>query len=280
MDRHRRTPLLRQLPWPAAAALAALILLSGCPARRPGPGGTSGIADLNAEVAALAASDPAAGRTAAVVLGNVALVGINLDNPQRLPGADSQPAPRTGASSPAESTREQAPPGPGTRTTPQGQTSAPGVGNTMRGPGGELRGIPARPGGGPEVGTPIPGGTPTQVPPGGPATADSPESGAGTAPMGSSHEQVQNRIATSIRGRFPFIAEVRYTRTAEQGARLAALAYEASAGQPLTDELPELAAMARAMVAADGLTPMPNGPPGSGEYPVTPHTQPPNTLSR
>lgn len=83
---------------PVLAAALAAVVLTGCPAaaRRPGEPAAPGygaLKDLNGELARAAAAEPGTGQTAAVVLGNAALLAIGLPDPAAVPGA----APGAGA---------------------------------------------------------------------------------------------------------------------------------------------------------------------------------------
>lgn len=265
---------------PVAAGALVAGLLTGCPGavRRPGeprPGpGAAVMRDLNGEIARVAAREPGAGDTAAVVLGNVALVAINLNNPAAVPGPGPAAEARPGA--PVTS--------PGTQTTPGriaspspgepagavglGSTSSPSPAGHAATPGGAPGQTVARPGGGNAPGPVVPGGSPTSTAGGGPAAASPPGFGGGNVtPTTSSLGTVHNAVAASIIQAFPFIAEVRFVTDPAAARRLAEIARQIGGGRSVSEFLPELAGMAQHAAPAAPLTRMPSGPPQSGATP-------------
>lgn len=270
---------------PVAVGALALGLLTGCPGaiRRPGgaggPGGVGAgpdavrVADLNGDIARVAAAEPGAGRTAAVVLGNVALVAINLDNPDAVPGPGPAQEARPGSAPTGGGTSTQTIPG-------TGQTSAPGAEGHTATPGGAPGASAARPGGSHAPGPTVPGGLP-QVTNGAEGAITAP--GAGGPPQGpmtSSLGMVHNRIAQSIHAQYPFIAEVRFVADPQGARELADLAGQVSGGRSVVEFLPRLAAMAQAALSSTPLVPMPDGPPLSGFQPSGTRTTGPGGQSR
>jgi hypothetical protein len=231
--------------WQKAIGTAALGLMlagpvSGCasrPAPRPettapraNPDGTVD-PQLSAAVTGIAAGVGGAGTTEAVVMGNVALVAIQL-NSDRPGGAEGGPL--SGKSHSVDY--------PG--SSPSG---GPPV---VQGPGGSVGASPAREGGQINPGGATPGGSPnyTQAAPGNSMNqADQNATNTTPAPTtsayGSAPLDVMNRIADQVRSRYPSIVEVRFATDPTDARQLADIARMVKGGAHGTDRTADLKAL-------------------------------------
>ncbi len=256
---------------PLAAGTLVAGLLTGCPSevRRPGEAGNraTNMVDVNQDVTRVAAGEPGAGRTAGLVLGNVALLAINLDQPGIVPGPGPTVETRPGATPTGNG-------GSSTHTTRGGGlTSSPGATGHSATAGGAPGQTAARPGGGHAPGPTIPGGSPTSVSGGGPAAGSPPGyGGPNIAPKNSNLGNVQNAIATSIQQKYPYIVEVRFVSDPAAMRTLADMAAQVGGGRSVVEFLPTLAELVHGSDLAMPLTPMPDGPPQSGSLPPAPRT--------
>lgn len=211
--------------WQKALGSVALGLmltapLAGCiarPAPRPGPTAApnpDGAIDgpLSAAVAQTVRSVGGAGTAEAVVIGNVALVAIQLNSDQ--PGGP-EGGPLDGKS----------------HTVDYPGSSPSGGPVHIQGPGNTNATQPARPGGQSQAGGATPGGSPSReqaVP--GPTGQNRPDSGTsglevpsagagGAAPL-----DVMTRIADMVKAKHPSVADVRFVTRPDDARRLAEIA--------------------------------------------------------
>ncbi len=208
---------LRNVAVTAALGLVLFGPLTGC-AGRPAPRPEA--APTHGAVANLAASVSGAGRTAAVVLGDTALVALQLENA----GAE-------GGSYNAELSGDATDAGDGT------VSRGPAY---VQGPGGSTGASPAMPGGAINPGGSTPGGSPnyTQAAPdgrGGLATQGGTPS-ASPSSYGSTPFDVMNRVADRIRADYPSLREIRFTYRAADARRLNEIAGAVAAGGGAIDQ--------------------------------------------
>jgi len=240
----------------ALARILAGVLLTvsatGCarPQQRPGSVQLSS-RELSSLVAQAATMDSGAGDTAAVVIGNRALVAIRLNDPQ--PGG-------TNGASLLGSTKE---------ADRRDMTDA-GTGPTdLHGPGGSTGINPATPGGGLHPGGWTPGG-------GSPVRTQAISNGAGglatesgtnglvPAPggLGLAPLDVMSRVSNQIRSRIPQVIEVRFAHHPSDALQLLALAQRLEGGESAESLAADFESLyARAVPAGvtefDPMTPQP-----------------------
>lgn len=238
--------------WVAAAMLGLALAgpAAGCagPQRRPGPSVTSD------SVARSVAKVKGTGAVAAVVLGETALVAIQLDAP--VPGGVEGrsltgnlyggPAGRPGD-------------GPLSQPVPNGNAGAsPAL------PGGTISPGGSTPGGSPSFEQAVPNGK------GGLATINSPNSpsvapsSVHTAPI-----DVMNKAANVVLAENPGIREVRFATVPADAVRLQAIAHALQQGEPVTRYTQELTAMNERAFSA-GMASMQIGHPPQGSHTITP----------
>lgn len=236
--------MIRSLNKAAATVAFGLLLLlplvgcSGRPAPRPEA------APTHAAVADVASKVGGAGRTAAVVLGDVALIALQLDQPQ------------PGGTSGAEITGDVKDAGDG--TVSQGPAYS-------HGPGGSTGASPAMPGGAINPGGSTPGGSPnyTQAAPDGRGGLASQSGGSSTAPStyGSTPLDVMNRIADRVKAEFPSLREVRLVYRPDDARKLNTIASDlAGGGNRIDAHRSELNAISARAVAAGTTTFSPQHP--------------------
>lgn len=253
--------------WQKAIGTAALGLMlaapiSGCvarPAPRPAPAAPNPDGAVNPQLSASVTSTAAgvggAGTTEAVVMGNVALVAIQL-NSDKPGGAEGGPM--------SGKTHDVDYPG-----------SSPSGGPIyVQGPGGSVGASPARPGGQIIAGGAAPGGSPnyTQAAPGN-SMNQATQNGTNMAPApitsahGSTPLDVINRIADQIRSKHPAITEVRFLTDPADARRLADIARVVKGGAPDSSQAAELKALYARGVAA-GTTEISPQTPSQGTRPT------------
>lgn len=240
----------------AVAVLLAVGSLTACaraPQQRPDdapnvPGVPANPAtDTGEAVKGTIATIPGTGPSEAVVLGNVALVALNLDSVPNA-GFGPGPGPNTGGATGTREVPLTAPlvGGPGATTaptTPDTTVNRPGLTNVGIGqPGGQVSTGPAVPGGSP-TGT---GTTPNVT--GEPGLVGTATPGLTNAPgQGGTAADLYTRVSNAIRDRFPWITEVRFAVRPEDARHLAAIAGEMRNGRPITERLADLQTLARNM---------------------------------
>jgi hypothetical protein len=248
----------------AFGALAIGVLMAapvvGCtsrPAPRPDPSAVSpagpGTAAQNTAVARTAAGVGGAGTVESVIVGNIALVALQLNNPN--PGGTAGDPVRGTSSDPAY---------PGT---------SPGGGpRVLQGPGGSVGSPPAAmPGGGNSPGAAIPGGTPsyTQAVPNAAGSLMT-EGGGGGAPaagaVGHTPMDVMHRVANLVRSKHPNIAEVRFATAPDDARRLAQIAHSIRLGRRPDEFAAELNDLRSRSIPA-GTTEFPATHPSQGTTP-------------
>jgi hypothetical protein len=211
---------------------------------------------LSHQVTATAASVPGAGASEAVVMGNVALVAIQLNAAQ--PGG-TQGAPLMGKAHAVDY--------PG---------SSPSGGPVyLHGPGGSVGASPAREGGQINPGGATPGGSPNStqaITNGNGGLADQNGTHTTAAPHpGSVHStplDVMTRIADTIRTQHPSIVEVRFASTPDDARRAAALAAAVKGGTATGIHSSELRTLYSRATPA-GTTEF-TTPPTQGSHPTLP----------
>lgn len=246
MNRMWRTMLGR-----FALGLALAAQLAGCvarPAPRPAPGASQPVSinpNLSTAVAQTAQRVKGAGRAEAVVLGNTAIVAIQLDSP--IPGGTNG-------------------------------DFALGNGQRLQGPGGSLNTpSPGKPGSYLHRGGTTPGGVPNseQALPnrqGGPTAAQGLSNGAPNAVPGSaggSPFDLLTRVANQIRAKHPEVAEVRFTYLPQEARRLDEIAQALRSGLSPQAYMEDLTRLQGAAIPA-GATEFNPSHPIQGRYPLLP----------
>jgi hypothetical protein len=263
----------------AALAAGALGACARAPQRSPG-GNVPGIpanpaADLGEAVKATVAAVPGTGRSEAIVLGNVALVALNLDGDPTAgfgPGPGREDRNPVGGMGGVRDVPNHSVPGggPTTPAAPDTAVNRPGMTHIAIG----------QPGGTMTPGTTVPGGSPTGTgaapnATGFPALGNT-NTGATTNGPGQSGTAMDlfTRVADAVKDRFPWMTEVRFAVTREDADRLASIAAAMRGGRPVTDELDDLHQLSQRMSPSsttsmdqtppmgEALTPGPAGAPG------------------
>jgi len=230
--------------------------LTGCGARpAPRPESAAAAVDpgLSTAVASTAAGVGGAGTVEAVVLGNTALVALQLNS--EIPGG-------TQGGSLLGKTHDVNYPG-----------SSPSGGPVhLHGPGGSVGASPARPGGAISPGGAAPGGTPnyTQAAPNGYGMLAS-QNGTSASPaptpgsVGATPMDVMTRVADQIRTHHPVIQEVRFATDPADARRVAELASTMREGGVAVNLTEEVRALLAKSVPA-GTTEFSPAHPAPGNY--------------
>lgn len=235
--------MIRSLQKAAATVAFGLLVpvsLAGC-AARPAPRPEA--APSHAAVADTASRVSGSGRTAAVVLGDVALVALNLDHSQ--PGGTAGREITGNVNDAGDGTVSQGP-------------------DYVQGPGGSTGASPAMPGGAINPGGATPGGSPnyTQAAPdgrGGLATqAGTPSVGPST--YGSTPLDVMNRVADRVKAEYPTLRQVRLVYRPDDARRLLTIANAVSGGEQIGPYQAELQAISARAVDAGTTTFSPQHP--------------------